>query len=76
MSLDVTEQLDLRGVPCPANSARILVTLATMDSGQVLEAWIDSGEPIENVPPAIEAANYKVLEKTPIENFWSLKIEA
>ena len=74
--MEPSEKLDLRGVPCPANTARILVTLTTMDSGQVLEAWIDGGEPLENVPPAIEAANYKVLDKKLVDNYWAIFVEA
>lgn len=76
MNLDAIEQLDLRGVPCPANSAKILVTLAMMDSGQLLEVWLDDGEPIENVPPAIEAANYRVVDKRQTPTHWVLTVEA
>lgn len=48
------ETLDLKGVPCPQNSAKALIQLETMSSGEVLEIIIDDGEPFDNVPASIE----------------------
>lgn len=46
--------IDLKGVPCPRNSAKAVLKLAGMDSGEILEIIVDDGEPIENVPPSLE----------------------
>jgi TusA-related sulfurtransferase len=75
MRSNVSDSLDLRGVPCPVNSARILMALAILDSGERLEAMVDEGEPIENVPPAIEAAGYKVVSQESRKDHWLLLIE-
>jgi|WetSurMetagenome_2_1015567.scaffolds.fasta_scaffold1047239_2 TusA-related sulfurtransferase len=71
------EILDLRGVPCPQNSARALMILAGMEQGKVLEIIIDKGEPLENVPSSLENENYKIIRKTRSEDdSWNLFVEA
>jgi TusA-related sulfurtransferase len=58
------EILDLKGVPCPRNSARALLKLGGMEKGEILEIIVDDGEPVENVPASIaEEDNYKIIEK-------------
>ena len=57
------EFMDLSGVPCPDNFARILVRMEWMDEGDLLEVLVDDGEPIENVPPAVEDEGHAILEK-------------
>jgi sulfite reductase (ferredoxin) len=71
------ETMDLRGVPCPVNAARAIMQLALMSEGEVLEILIDDGEPFENVPASVEAANYRILlqEKEPAGH-WRMRIAA
>lgn len=40
-------QLDLRGTPCPINFVRTKIRLQQMSAGELLEVWLDAGEPIE-----------------------------
>lgn len=69
------EVLDLRGVPCPTNSARALIRIAMMQEGEHLEIWLDNGEPLENVPPALSLEGHTVVTRRPIESgAWSLLI--
>ncbi|HBE34477.1 MAG TPA: sulfurtransferase TusA family protein, partial [Cyanobacteria bacterium UBA11368] len=42
-------QMDLRGTPCPINFVRTKLRLEKMAPGQLLEVWLDGGEPIEQV---------------------------
>lgn len=65
---------DFRGVPCPMNFVKIKVELAGMKTGETLEAYLDDGSPIENVPRSLAAEGYEVSEKTKIENYWSIRI--
>ena len=65
---------DFRGVPCPMNFVKIKVELSGMKTGETLEAYLDDGPPIENVPKSLAAEGYEVLEKTKIENYWSIRI--
>ena len=55
-------QLDLRGTPCPINFVRTKLRLQQLTPGQLLEVWLDPGEPIEQVPESLAVAGY------PIEN--------
>jgi tRNA 2-thiouridine synthesizing protein A len=48
------EILDLKGVPCPQNTAKAMVKLSGMDPGEILEIIVDDGEPRENVPASLE----------------------
>ena len=71
------EILDLKGVPCPKNSALTMVKLETMDKGEILEVIIDDGEPKENVPASIEQdENYKIINmQKDNENHWHLLVK-
>jgi TusA-related sulfurtransferase len=55
-------QLDLRGTPCPINFVRTKLYLEKMPHGSLLEVWLDSGEPIEQVPESVAMAGYQVEE--------------
>jgi len=48
------EVINLKGVPCPQNSAKALLKLAGMSKNDILEIILDEGEPKENVPASIE----------------------
>ncbi|AIE75304.1 MULTISPECIES: sulfurtransferase TusA family protein [unclassified Synechocystis] len=50
--------LDLRGTPCPINFVRTKLKLSQMGPGQVLEVWLDEGEPVEQVPHSLELEGY------------------
>ena len=49
------ERLDLRGVPCPLNFVRTKLKLQRMPLGELLEVWLDAGEPVEQVPDSLLA---------------------
>ena len=71
------ETIDLKGVPCPQNSAKALLKLAMMDVGEVLEIIIDGGEPAENVPASIEQeSDFRILNCIRSEdNSWHLFVK-
>lgn len=75
-SPDPDDVLDLRGVACPANSARALLRLEGMDSGEVLELVVDDGEPIELVPVAVEQEGHEILTREQDGRHWRLLIRA
>jgi TusA-related sulfurtransferase len=73
--IDADEILDLTGVPCPRNSARALLRLEMMDSGQVLRLTIDDGEPIENVPASLEIEGHVIAEQEQLRDTrWVLSV--
>jgi TusA-related sulfurtransferase len=53
-------QLDLRGTPCPINFVRTKMKLEQMAAGELLEVWLDAGEPIEQVPDSLTMAGYTI----------------
>jgi TusA-related sulfurtransferase len=71
------EILDLKGVPCPRNSARALLKLRGMDKGEILEIIVDDGEPAENVPASIdEEEDYEIIKKLKgDDNTWHLWVK-
>lgn len=56
----MTQTLDLRGTPCPINFVRSKLQLEKMSSGQLLEIWLDRGEPIEQVPNSLTIEGYQI----------------
>ena len=52
--------LNLRGTPCPINFVRTKLRLETMTPGQILEVWLDAGEPIEQVPDSLRMEGYLI----------------
>jgi TusA-related sulfurtransferase len=66
--------LDLRGTPCPINFVRTKMKLEQMATGELLEVWLDPGEPIEQVPDSLKMAGYQVEEIIDNKEFFTLKI--
>jgi TusA-related sulfurtransferase len=67
-------QLDLRGTPCPINFVRTKLRLEKMSPGSLLEVWLDSGEPIEQVPDSLTIAGYQVEQITDCTGYFSLLV--
>ena len=66
--------LDLRGTPCPINFVRTKLRLEQMAPGALLEVWLDSGEPVEQVPDSLTMEGY-ILEKIEQrQEFYSLLV--
>ena len=71
---EVPALLDLRGVACPRNAVRSRLVMAGYPCGKVLEIWLDSGSPIENVPGSLVADGHKVLNREKKADYWVLKV--
>ncbi len=67
-------QLDLRGTPCPINFVRTKLRLQQMQAGELLEVWLDPGEPIEQVPDSLIMAGYKIEQITDCSVYFSLLV--
>jgi TusA-related sulfurtransferase len=68
------EQLDLRGTPCPLNFVRTKLRLEKMPPNQVLEVWLDKGEPIEQVPNSLQMSGYQILQTIEHPEFCALQV--
>jgi len=58
---------DLRGVACPLNYVKTKLKLEMMDSGELLEVWLDAGEPIKNVPMSLRNDGHKILTEEALD---------
>ncbi|MEO0966872.1 MAG: sulfurtransferase TusA family protein [Cyanobacteria bacterium J06639_18] len=65
-------QLDLRGTPCPINFVRTKLRLEQMQPGNLLEVWLDPGEPIEQVPDSLTMSGYTVEKITECSDYFCL----
>jgi TusA-related sulfurtransferase len=52
--------LDLRGTPCPLNYVKTRLELDRMIGGEVLEVWLDRGEPEAQVPRSLRMDGHGV----------------
>lgn len=65
---------DLRGVLCPMNFVKTKLELAAMQSGELLEIWLDDGAPINNVPGSVRLEGHTVVSQDPVDNYWKVVI--
>tara|TARA_B100000315_G_scaffold190081_1_gene180066 strand:- start:6510 stop:8888 length:2379 start_codon:yes stop_codon:yes gene_type:complete len=54
--------LDLKGVKCPFNYVKAKLQLETMETGDLIELFLDDGEPIKNVPNSLKNDGQEILE--------------
>jgi TusA-related sulfurtransferase len=67
-------QLDLRGTPCPINFVRTKLKLEQMQPGQVLEVWLDAGEPIAQVPDSLQMEGYLIEAIAEQDHFFAVRV--
>lgn len=67
-------QIDLRGTPCPINFVKTKLYLEKMMPGEILEVWLDLGEPIEQVPDSLTVEGYKIEEIKDQSEYFVLKV--
>lgn len=64
--------LDLRGIECPMNFVKTKIQLEKMNSGELLEVFLDDGEPIKSVPNSLKEEGHEILVQEKIENYFRL----
>jgi TusA-related sulfurtransferase len=69
-------QLDLRGTPCPINFVRTKMKLEQMAAGELLEVWLDAGEPIEQVPDSLKMAGYGIEQIIEDGDFFKIQVRS
>ena len=70
--MTVSQMLDLRGTPCPINFVRTKLRLEQMPLDSVLEVWLDSGEPFEQVPNSLKVEGYNLQSLSDCGGYFSL----
>lgn len=66
---------DLRGVACPMNFVKTKLELAKLHSGDLLEVWLDDGQPIENVPGSVRNEGHEIKSVTLVQDYWKVLIQ-
>ncbi|MBP1619196.1 MAG: ferredoxin-nitrite reductase [Bacteroidetes bacterium] len=66
---------DLRGVACPMNFVQTKIQLSPMQSGEILEIWLDDGQPINNVPGSVRGEGHQVVEQVQVGDYWKVVIK-
>ncbi|NJL45962.1 MAG: sulfurtransferase TusA family protein [Leptolyngbyaceae cyanobacterium SM2_3_12] len=66
--------LDLRGTPCPINFVRTKLQLDKMPTGSLLEVWLDSGEPVEQVPDSLRMEGYLIESLRHCDDYFALQV--
>lgn len=69
------EILDLRGVPCPQNSARVLIKLAETERKRVFGVIIDGEEAIKNIVLSLKDEGGKVISSKNEGGQWLLMVK-
>ncbi len=69
------QTLDLRGTPCPLNFVRTKLKLQRMAAGELLEVWLDAGEPVEQVPDSLRSEGFLIEGlKAVTEGYFTLQV--
>jgi TusA-related sulfurtransferase len=76
MTNPIDVQLDLRGTPCPLNFVRTKLRLEQMTPGQILEVWLDPGEPIDQVPHSLQMSGYTITQTIAHADFFALQVQS
>ncbi len=75
LALTPNATLDLRGTPCPLNFVRTKLKLQQMQPNELLEVWLDPGEPIEQVPDSLVMAGYQIERLEDKTDFFVLHVK-
>ncbi len=74
-TFNISEFKDLRGVKCPINFAQTKVQMASMSKGELLEIFLDDGEPISNVPGSVKLEGHIIHAQEWKGDYWRVVIE-
>ncbi len=63
--LKVDQSLDIRGVEQPASYRQAVTRLSQMAEDEVLELYLDEGEPLRTIPFGLRAEGHEILVSEP-----------
>lgn len=61
MSIKANDFLDITTVVCPITFVKVKVAMEELETGEILEIRMNSGEPIQNVPRSLTEENHIIL---------------
>jgi tRNA 2-thiouridine synthesizing protein A len=73
--IKTNQTLDLRNTPCPMNFVKTKLKLEQMDKGEVLEVFLDDGDPIINVTASVKEEGHQILKVEQLKDYWKLIVK-
>jgi dissimilatory sulfite reductase (desulfoviridin) alpha/beta subunit len=67
--------LDLRGVCCPVNFVKAKLAIEKIKQGDIIEFYLDDGEPIVNVTRSLKDEGHQILLVIPETNYFKVMVE-
>ena len=75
-TVQVDEELDLRGEVCPYTFVKSKLALEDLEPGKILRVIVDNPESAENVPRSLVSEGNEVLAVGPLgEEAWSILVK-
>jgi sulfite reductase (ferredoxin) len=57
------------------NFVKTKIELSTLKSGELLEIWLDDGQPIQNVPGSVRNEGHEVISAIQFQDYWKVLIK-
>ncbi len=73
--IKITQTLNLRHIPCPLNFVKTKLELEEMDKEDILEVFLDDGDPIKNVTASVKDDGHEILKVEQIGDYWRLIVK-
>lgn len=73
--IKINQTLDLKNIPCPMNFVKTKLALEQMNKGNVLQIFLDDGEPITNVTASVKEEGHQILKIEQEETHWKLIVK-
>ncbi|MBW2554442.1 MAG: sulfurtransferase TusA family protein [Deltaproteobacteria bacterium] len=70
-----TEVYVLRGTPCPINYVKVKLKLEGLKIGDMLEVYLDNGEPIRSVPKSLENDGQEIVSTKKADGFFKVIVK-
>ena len=68
------EVYDLRGTACPLNYVKAKLKLESLQTGDLLELYLDEGEALDNVPKSLLSDGQEILATQKAEGFYAVTV--
>jgi len=62
-------------VACPMNFVKTKIELSSIIAGNLLEIWLDDGQPIQNVPGSVRNEGHEIVSVTQVQDYWKVLIK-
>lgn len=70
----VTQSYDLRGTPCPINYVKSKLKLEELHEEEILEIYLDDGEPIQSVPKSLANDGQEIVKIEKVKDFFKVTV--